>query len=174
MRATDRNAAFVVKTLCFNLVHKNERLSFSGELLAAARVAYYFTDMVERLALYAKQALLVIVTLTMVVVGASAMAHENAENVFPLHEVTQNVVLVEHSHTDGHAHHKQTETIEHFHRHKEHTGDCHSGICCIMDCQYEVDKSLGGSMHGTLPKLFAVVLRALHSHPAPDRPPRNS
>lgn len=130
--------------------------------------------MIIRVVTRARLALLLLVSLTMSVVGTSAFSGDHFTDT-PQHEThALQASPDEVVHTTGHDHHSLPGVERHSGHHDDHVGECHTNLCCVMDCHNVINGFDGATELSSQPSQFAIIVRASREQLVPDRPPRTS
>ena len=130
--------------------------------------------MFSRLAHFIRQGVLVVASLAIVFVGVVAAANAHPSNqdhqslFFEAHKLNETMD------SEHHARHQRAGFDHRSDHHPDHSGDCHTGVCCVMDCQHVADKQGGPAELIASAGMFSIVDLGSRYPMIPDRPPRHS
>ena len=128
--------------------------------------------MVIRVMSCARLALLILVSLTMSFVGTTAFSNDHFVDM-PQHDThALHASSDEVAHATGHDHHSLTGVERHLGHHDDHVGECHTNLCCVMDCPFDLEGSSEATELIASSNTFAVVAHTSLSQLVPERPPR--
>lgn len=130
--------------------------------------------MVTRAVSCARLALSLLMLLTMSVVSTSAFSGGYFTDTPQHHTHAFHASLDEVVNSTGHDHHSLTGAESHLEHHDDHVGECHTNLCCVMDCQNFINGSDAATELSSQPGQFAIIVRASREQLVPHRPPRTS
>ena len=121
-----------------------------------------------------RQLVVILFALTMVFVSVvpSADAYPaNQQFNNPVGEVFQFDAVVD---PGNHVHREELGGYGRTDHHVGHGSDCHTGLCCVMDCQHVADKQGSPAELIASAGKFSIIDHGSRYRMVPDRPPRHS